>query len=156
MNKEEKYIVVNKLIKKRIGNYLHSKNYVYKGNKIVKDINDSDSLYVSFTNPLIQRSVVFDYFYLNFRHEIAEYFVVFIEKEPYAHSDDVHSIENIFKHEKKEHDASKFFLLNYEGTFERQVEQFCDYIIDLFGKYLREWLSGEKWLDIPFDWGNYK
>lgn len=152
MEKDRKYFIAGNIIKKKIGNYLNKRNYEFNSIEIIKGINNSDSLSISFENSSVHRGIDFHYTYLDFRHEIANYFIVFIERKPRG----VASIEDIFQHNKIKYDNSKFFLINHVGTFEQQVEQFCDYIIDLFEKYLQEWIKGEKWEDIPIDWRGYK
>ena len=152
MKKEEKYILVSEIIRKEIGDYLKNKNYVFTNTEVIFGINNSDNFHVYFTNLNKKRTIEFSYTYLNFRNEVDEYFVIFITRKPHG----IYSIEDILKYEKKKYDTTKFFLLNYEGAFEQQVKQFCDFIIGLFEEYLQRWLSGEIWEEIPFDWGRYK
>jgi hypothetical protein len=69
----------------------------------------------------------------------------------------LYPIQNILENEKITYRQDSFSLLSYRGEFEEQIILFCEYLTGVFDiPEIQEWLLGEKWVDIPFDWSPYK
>ncbi|MDI1235072.1 MAG: hypothetical protein PSX81_12375 [bacterium] len=50
----------------------------------------------------------------------------------------------------------KFFLSNNSETIEAELKQFFDWLISATDPQLIDILQGKDWVDIPFDWGEYR
>lgn len=80
-----------------------------------------------------------------------DYFAVFIFREK-KHVD----LQGFLKLLGVVNDGSKFMLKSYPGSFEEQVEDFCQFLEASFETNWKDVLLGEKWAEIPVDWGDYK
>lgn len=49
-----------------------------------------------------------------------------------------------------------FYLVNFEGDFEKRLSYFLKFIEELFDKHLKKILEGKHWEEPPFFWGSYK
>lgn len=152
MKKEEKYRLFVATLKDKIGNYLSKRNYNFKGIEIIPSMGTTEWLCVRFENEIIKYDITFNYWIKSFNGDISEDISISI----YNLSHYSISVYEIFKYDDIQYQNDKFCLLNYSATFEQQVEQFCEYVISLFDNHLQRWITGEKWADIPFDWGPYK
>ena len=144
--------LVKKYVISKIGNYIQDLNYTFQGETIGNSEEKMGDINFLFRNIFINREIVVSYLPFDVRGDVNECMCIFIHRLP----DDSYTLQNIFKHEGIQYNENKFCLLNYSGSFEDQLEQFCCYIIGLFENHLKIWISGEKWEDIPFDWGRYK
>ncbi|MDR2131281.1 MAG: hypothetical protein LBP56_09010 [Odoribacteraceae bacterium] len=151
MNLKEKYISIQSVFMDRLGGYLEKYGYEFSEKEIEDD--ELKSLQLVFINNKINRSLTISYLPFNIRGETSERVIVFIAR---TNVNGVYSLKDIFNHDNISFDSDRFCLLNYAGSFEEQLEQACKYYIALFDDYLQEWIKGEKWEDIPFDWDPYK
>ena len=66
------------------------------------------------------------------------------------------SVDDFLKRNKICTDLSPFTLSNYSGTFEQKVDQFLVFLEKALKEHMYDILMGKKWIQIPFDWGEYK
>lgn len=132
--------------------YLEIIGFTYQSNEFYNDSLNLEHVKINFLNSLIDRSIELNYSKNNYDGVVRDHVSVFI-----ANAQKSYILEDVLEYEKIYYIASQFSISKYEGSFEQQVEGFCKYLINLFeNPKLKQWLIGEKWADIPFDWGRYK
>lgn len=152
MTVEEKYVIAESVLLNRLGCYFEKYGYEFTDKKSGGD-GEMKSLQLVFINDGTLRVSRVYYLPFDFSGNASECVTVFIDQVNINVS---YSLEKLFKYYNIPFDPNHFCLLNYAGSFKEQLEQCCDYCIGLFDNYLQEWIKGDKWADIPFDWGSYK
>ncbi len=152
MKNTEEYKKFVSLALEQISNYLWALGYTYQCNEFYKDSLNIERVKIKFENKLLDRSIEFHHSKNNYGKINRSNISVFIQNSKRSYI-----LEDILKNEKINYESSKFSLLSYEGVFEQRITSFYSYLIDLFeNAKIKKWLLGDKWADIPFDWGQYK
>lgn len=88
------------------------------------------------------------------RTESNDYFTVFIFNRNLG---DDFSLNDWLKINGGKNTIESFRLLSYSGSFEEKLDGFMIYLESIFSMpNMADILSGKKWEDVPFDWGDMK
>lgn len=136
----------------QISSCLKRLGYSYQSDELYIDSLDLEHVRILFSNNSLNRIIEFNYSKFIYNGISGSNVSVFIENDKRSYI-----LQDILEYENVYYNKSQFSLLNYEGDFEQQVANFYCFLIELFEKeQIKLWLLGEKWGDIPFDWGDYK
>jgi hypothetical protein len=77
-----------------------------------------------------------------------------------VHVGDLHNgtftVEQFLIHEKIQYNEKQFDINTYQGSKRSRIQNALAFNISVINTYLYEVISGKTWVDIPFDWGEYK
>jgi hypothetical protein len=76
----------------------------------------------------------------------------------YIHKEDGHSLDvsEYLRQNGLCSNKNHFRLETYPGDFKTQLKQFMKFLEMSFEKYWKNFLIGTDWVNVPFDWGDYK
>ena len=112
-----------------------------------------ENLYISFTHIQFKREIKL--YYVPFQSEsnidLHNFSFTIWDKKNMAHIE----IGNFMKLRHKD-EYIQLTLRSFEGVFEEKLDQLLDYVVNIMQKYLLDVLEGEKWINVPMDWGGAK